>query len=106
MSDTWDDGYVESEEDGHEYADRYLGDPNDGSGMGFSRANDQHFDEDMKELNLSPGPEGQARRIDRGVIEAKFPGLCRACDGPIVINEPITSNVRGGWRHAGCIEKI
>ena len=101
MSDGWDEGWTESLDDGHEFADRVLSD-RPTSGGGFHRdEHDKHFDADAAEINMSPGAQGRARRLDKGVIEAKFPGTCEVCHSAIQVNDPITSNA-GGWRHAGC----
>lgn len=103
MSDTFDDGYEESWEDGHEFADRFLSDaePVPPEHAMHRSEDDAHFNRDAAELNISPGTLGQARRIDRRVIEAKFPGTCVACRAAIRVNDPVT-NDGDGWRHAGC----
>ena len=90
MSDTWDDGYEESLDDGHEFAERHLSLP-DGSfpgdeegGQGFT------FDDPRSE------------RLDKGVVPARFKGKCVICEAPIELDDPITGRGVNGWRHAGC----
>ena len=101
MTNSWDQDWESSLDDGHEFADRLLSDePAVVPGIHRSE-DDSYFDRDAAEANMSPGAQGRARRIDPGVIEAKFPGTCVECRDAIVVNEPVTNDGRG-WRHAGC----
>ena len=89
MSDTWDGGYEESLDDGHEFAERHLSLPD----------------------NSLPGEEGgqgftwdgaRSERLDKGVVPARFKGTCVVCEAPIELDDPITAQGVNGWRHAGC----
>ena len=101
MTNSWDEDWESSLDDARKFADRVLSDE-PAIVPGFHRSeDDSYFDLDAADANLSPGAQGKARRIDRGVIEAKFPGICVECRDPIVVNDPVTNDGRG-WRHAGC----
>ncbi len=76
MADTWDDDYLNDLEDGHTFADKYLSDRPRPPMEGMHRSEDDPcFDRDAADVNMSPGAQGRSRRIDPGVIEAKFPGV-------------------------------
>jgi hypothetical protein len=103
MADTWDDDYLNDLEDGHTFADKYLSDRPRPPMEGMHRSEDDpYFDRDAADVNMSPGAQGRSRRIDPGVIEAKFPGTCTECQQRIHVNDPIVAGTSGGWRHAGC----
>jgi|APSaa5957512576_1039674.scaffolds.fasta_scaffold110571_1 hypothetical protein len=89
MSDTWDDGYEESLDDGHEFAERHLSLPDD-SFPGEEGGQDFTFDDPRSE------------RLDKGVVPARFKGKCVICEAPIELGDPITAQGINGWRHAGC----
>ena len=85
MSDTWDDGYEESLDDGHEFAERHLSNPYEEEGGG--------------DLTLD---DPRSERLDKGVVPARFKGTCVICEAPIELGDPITGQGVNGWRHAGC----
>ena len=89
MSDTWDGGYEDSIDDGHEFAEKELllpGGPfEDEGGMGVT------FDDPRSE------------KLDKGVVPARFAGTCVVCEAPIGVGDPITGQGVNGWRHAGCL---
>ena len=90
MSDTWDDGYEESLDDGHEFAERHLSMPDNSlpgeeGGQGFTR-DDQ-----------------RAEKLGGGVFKAMFEGKCVVCREPIHVDDPSTGNNVDGYRHAGCV---
>ena len=89
MSDTWDDGYEESLDDGHEFAERPLSLPDhslpgEEGGQGFTR-DDQ-----------------RAEMLEKGIFFAQYPGTCVICSYPIALDDPITGKDVQGYRHAGC----
>ena len=86
MSDTWDDGYEESLEHGHDFAEDHLSlpgpEPEGGSGLTWE----------------SSHPE----TLEKGMVQARYEGTCVVCKESIRIGEPITGKGVSGWRHAGC----
>ena len=73
MSDTWDDGYEESLDDGHEFAERHLSNPYEEEGGG--------------DLTLD---DPRSERLDKGVVPARFKGTCVVCEFPIRLDDLIT----------------
>ncbi len=89
MSDTWDDGYEESLDDGHDFAEKELLLP---SGP---------FEEEGGKGVTWDDPRSE--KLDKGVVPARFNGECVICEDPIELGDPITGQGVNGWRHAGCI---
>tara|TARA_R110000824_G_scaffold245093_2_gene434117 strand:+ start:3998 stop:4363 length:366 start_codon:yes stop_codon:yes gene_type:complete len=90
MSDTWDDGYEESLDDGHKFAERHLSLPDDSL----------------------PGEEGgqrftwddqRAEKLGGGVFVAMWDGICVVCREPFPAGDLITGKNVDGYRHAGCV---
>ena len=88
MSDTWDGGYEESLDDGHEFAEKM-----------FDLPSDSFEDEVDRDRTLD---DPRSERLDKGVVPARFKGTCVICEAPIEVGDPITGQGVNGWRHAGC----
>ena len=88
MSDTWDDGYEDSIDDGHEFAEKMFALPSDS------------FEEEVDRDRTLDDPRSE--RLDKGVVPARFKGTCVICEAPIELGDPITGQGVNGWRHAGC----
>jgi len=89
VSDTWDGGYEESLDDGHEFAERQLLLPEDPA---FAEEGGRGVTWD----------DQRAEKLEKGLVFARFNGTCVVCCDPIEINDPITAVGVNGWRHAGC----
>jgi hypothetical protein len=92
MTDGWDDGYEDSIDDGHEFAEKFMSSPGATGGSGSDLASD-----------ATP-----SEKLDFGIVPAKFEGICVVHGDKINIDDPIThQDANGypmnGWRHAGCI---
>jgi hypothetical protein len=88
MSDTWDGGYEDSIDDGHEFAEKELLLPSD-------------FFEEEGGVGLT-AEDPHAKKLGGGVFEAMYDGTCAVCAEPIHAGDPITDKNVNGWRHAGC----
>ena len=89
MSDTWDGGYEESLEDGHEFAEEHLSLPGDP----YSEEEGGHG------LTME---DPHAEKLGGGVFLAMYEGKCATCAEPIHVDDPITNKGVNGYRHAGC----
>ena len=88
MSDTWDDGYEESLDDGHEFAEKELLLPSDPS-------------EEEGGMKLTSDDQ-RAEKLGGGVFVAMWDGTCVVCKEPFKAGDPITHKNVKGYRHAGC----
>ena len=89
MSDTWDGGYEDSIDDGHEFAEKMFDLPSDS------------FEKEVDRDRTLDDPRSE--RLDKGVVPARFKGTCVICEAPIELDDPITGQGVNGWRHAGCV---
>ena len=92
MTDGWDDGYEDSIDDGHEFAEKFMSSPGATGGSGSDLASD-----------ATP-----SEKLDFGIVPASYSGTCVVCKSPINVGDPITAqDAKGwrmnGWRHAGCV---
>ena len=94
MSDTWDGGYEDSIDDGHEFAEKELL----SSSEPFEEEGGRAFTLDDPRSKKDPRSE----KLDKGVVPARFKGTCVICEDPIELGDPITGQGVNGWRHAGC----
>ena len=107
MSDTWDGGYEDSIDDGHEFAEKM-----------FDLPSDSFEDEVDRDRTLD---DPRSERLDKGVVSARFKGTCVICERPINIGDaiaiqyqrakstgffPVSSHdappAVEGWRHVHC----
>ena len=94
MSDTWDGGYEDSIDDGHEFAEKELL----SSSEPFEEEGGRAFTLDDPRSKKDPRSE----KLDKGVEPARFKGTCVVCEFPIRLDDLITGQGVKGWRHAGC----
>ena len=95
MSDTWDGGYEDSIDDGHEFAEKELL----SSSEPFEEEGGRAFTLDDPRSKKDPRSE----KLDKGVVPASRSGKCVICKFPIELGDPITGQGVNGWRHAGCL---
>ena len=98
MTDGWDDGYEDSIDDGHEFAEKFLSPPEATGGSGF----------DVVSEDTPVDKPPPAEKLGSGIVLAQFEGICVVHGDKINIDDPIThQDANGypmnGWRHAGCI---
>jgi len=94
MSDTWDGGYEDSIDDGHEFAEKELlssSEPFEEEGGGAFTLDDPRSKKDPR-----------SEKLDKGVQPARFKGTCVVCEFPIRLDDLITAQGANAWRHAGC----
>ena len=96
MTDDWDDGYEESLDEGHDFAEKVLG-----------RIPPEYEWTDFGLVEVVGGKgmvidKAKGEQLDTGVVAAIRVGICTVCKDPIEVNDPIKSATKGGWRHAGC----
>ena len=94
MSDTWDGGYEDSIDDGHEFAEKELL----SSSESFEEEGGGAFTLDDPRSRKDPRSE----KLDKGVVPARFKGTCVVCEFPIRLDDWITEQGVNGWSHAGC----
>ena len=92
MSDTWDGGYEDSIDDGHEFAEKELLLPSDNL-----------LDEEGGRASALEDPH--AKKLGGGVFVAMWDGICVVCKEPFPAGDLITHKNVDGYRHAGCVGK-
>ena len=75
MSDTWDGGYEDSIDDGHEFAEKEL------------LSSSEPFEEEGGRAFTLDDPRSE--KLDKGVQPARFKGICVICDEPINIGDAV-----------------
>ena len=98
MTDGWDDGYEDSIDDGHEFAEKFLSPPIATGGSGF----------DVVSEDTPVDKPPPAEKLGPGIVLSQFEGICVVRGDKINLGDPIThQDAEGhqinGWRHAGCI---
>ena len=94
MSNTWDDGYEDSIDDGHEFAEKEL------------LSSSETFEEEGGTAFTLDDPrskgDDRSEKLDKGVMPARFKGTCVVCEFPIRLDDWITGQGVNDWSHAGC----
>ena len=96
MTDDWDDGYEESVDHGHDFAEEvYEKLPTELDDYGRPVTGGKGMMEE----------KSQGDQLDVGIVTARFSGKCTVCELQIEVGDPIKSATQGGWRHAGCLSE-